>query len=486
MSSDDAVASLWHSVLTRLSNDDRISGQALGFLKLIEPVAVLGETLFAEVPNEITKAMIDQRIAVVLNEAMSSNAEFGGPTRIKLDINPNLEGLKIIEPEVVNQGQATPGNTQTLNPAPASTTVSFTELPSYLTSTPLDIPNYETRLNPKYTFDTFVIGESNRFAHAASFAVAEEPAKSYNPLFIYGSSGLGKTHLLHAIGHYTIALHPRRKVRYVSSEEFTNEFINAIQNNKNSEFQAAYRDIDLLLIDDIQFLQGKEQTQEAFFHTFNTLHNANKQVVITSDKPPQQLEGFEERMLTRFSWGLMTDIQAPELETRIAILRKKAESDRLNVPDEILEYMAQRVSSNIRELEGTLIRVMAFANLNHQPINMQLVQTVLRDLAPVSESNLTTPSEIMSTVAAFYRLSVDDLSGSSRVQAIVQARQIAMYLCRDQTNLSLPKIGQLFGNRDHTTVLYATKKIGNDMSRKREIYSHVTEILTRIKTNQRG
>lgn len=485
MSSDDAVASLWHSVLTRLSNDDRITGQALGFLKLIEPVAVLGETLFAEVPNEITKAMIDQRISLVLNEAMASNAEFGGPTRIKLDINPNLEGVKVIEPEVSAPIEPVPFAAPTLNAAPASSTVSFTELPSYLTSTPIDIPNYETRLNPKYTFDTFVIGESNRFAHAASFAVAEEPAKSYNPLFIYGSSGLGKTHLLHAIGHYTIALHPRRKVRYVSSEEFTNEFINAIQNNKNSEFQAAYRDIDLLLIDDIQFLQGKEQTQEAFFHTFNTLHNANKQVVITSDKPPQQLEGFEERMLTRFSWGLMTDIQAPELETRIAILRKKAESDRLKVPDEILEYMAQRVSSNIRELEGTLIRVMAFANLNHQPINMQLVQTVLRDLAPVSETNLTTPSEIMSTVAAFYRLSVDDLSGSSRVQAIVQARQIAMYLCRDQTNLSLPKIGQLFGNRDHTTVLYATKKIGNDMSRKREIYSHVTEILTRIKNNQR-
>ena len=485
MSSDDAVASLWHSVLTRLSNDDRISGQALGFLKLIEPVAVLGETLFAEVPNEITKAMIDQRIALVLNEAMASNSEFGGPTRIKLDINPNLEGMKVIESDSLTPPAPAVSTSQAFNPAPASTTVSFTELPSYLTSTPIDIPNFETRLNPKYTFETFVIGESNRFAHAASFAVAEEPAKSYNPLFIYGSSGLGKTHLLHAIGHYTIALHPRRKVRYVSSEEFTNEFINAIQNNKNAEFQAAYRDIDLLLIDDIQFLQGKEQTQEAFFHTFNTLHNANKQVVITSDKPPQQLEGFEERMLTRFSWGLMTDIQAPELETRIAILRKKAESDRLNVPDEILEYMAQRVSSNIRELEGTLIRVMAFANLNHQPINMQLVQTVLRDLAPVSETNLTTPSEIMSTVAAFYRLSVDDLSGSSRVQAIVQARQIAMYLCRDQTNLSLPKIGQLFGNRDHTTVLYATKKIGNDMSRKREIYSHVTEILTRIKTNQR-
>ena len=317
--------------------------------------------------------------------------------------------------------------------------------------------------------------------------MAEEPAKSYNPLFIYGDSGLGKTHLLHAIGHYTIALHPKRKVRYVSSEEFTNEFINAIQNNKNSEFQSAYRDIDLLLIDDIQFLSGKEQTQEAFFHTFNTLHMNNKQVVITSDKPPKDMDGFEERMLTRFSWGLTTDIQAPELETRIAILRKKADNDRLRVPDDIIEYMAQVVSSNIRELEGTLIRVNAFANLNHQPINMNLVQTVLRDVIQVGDASATTtPSEIMSTVANFYGISQEDLSGSSRIQAIAQARQIAMYLCREQTSLSLPKIGQLFGGRDHTTVMYACRKVREDMNRKREIYSHVTDIITRIKSNQRS
>jgi len=469
MSSEDVVAGLWQTVLSRLANDTRITGQQLGFLRLIEPVAVLGETLFVEVPNEITKATIEQRIQGPLIDAMSANAEFSGPTLLTINVNANLEGIKPVaaDPEPV---------------APAAPI----ELPTYLTSTPIDVPNYETRLNPKYTFETFVIGDSNRFAHAASFAVAEEPAKSYNPLFIYGASGLGKTHLLHAIGHYTIALHPKRKVRYVSSEEFTNEFINAIQNNKNSEFQSAYRDIDLLLIDDIQFLQGKEQTQEAFFHTFNTLHNANKQVVITSDKPPAQLEGFEERMLTRFAWGLMTDIQSPELETRIAILRKKAESDRLNVPDEILSYMAQRVSSNIRELEGTLIRVMAFANLNRQPINLDLVKTVLRDLAPASENNLTTPAEIMSTVAAFYRVTVDDLSGSSRAQAIAKARQIAMYLCRDQTGLSLPKIGELFGGRDHTTVLYATRKIAQDMNRKREVYSHVSEILARIKNNQKN
>lgn len=471
MSSEDQVAGLWQTVLSRLEKDPRITGQALGFLKLIEPVAVLGETLFAEVPNEITKAMIEQRVPGPLRDAMAQNAEFSGPTLLTLNVNPNLDAIKIPAPEPEPN----------FPPLPTSA-----ELPGYLNATPIDIPNYETRLNPKYTFDTFVIGDSNRFAHAASFAVAEEPAKSYNPLFIYGASGLGKTHLLHAIGHYTIALHPRRKVRYVSSEEFTNEFINAIQNNKNAAFQDAYRDIDLLLIDDIQFLQGKEQTQEAFFHTFNALHNANKQVVITSDKPPAQLEGFEERMVTRFSWGLMTDIQSPELETRIAILRKKAESDRLNVPDEILSYMAQRVSSNIRELEGTLIRVMAFANLNRQPINLDLVKTVLRDLAPASEGNLTTPAEIMSTVAAFYRVTVDDLSGSSRAQAIAKARQIAMYLCRDQTGLSLPKIGELFGGRDHTTVLYATRKIAQDMNRKREVYSHVSEILGRIKNNQKN
>jgi chromosomal replication initiator protein len=474
MSEEDAVATLWHSLLTRLANDDRVSRQALGFLNLIEPVAILGETLFAEVPNEITKGMIEQRIMSVISEYMATNADFGGPVRLQLAVNADLEGAKVFEQESLSSA------------APVATSPAVPEVPAYLTGGALDIRPHDTRLNPKYTFDTFVIGGSNRFAHAAAFAVAEEPAKSYNPLFIYGDSGLGKTHLLHAIGHYTIALHPKRKVRYVSSEEFTNEFINAIQNNKNSEFQSAYRDIDLLLIDDIQFLSGKEQTQEAFFHTFNTLHMNNKQVVITSDKPPKDMDGFEERMLTRFSWGLTTDIQAPELETRIAILRKKADNDRLRVPDDIIEYMAQVVSSNIRELEGTLIRVNAFANLNHQPINMNLVQTVLRDVIQVGDTAATTPAEIMSTVANFYGISQEDLSGSSRIQAIAQARQIAMYLCREQTSLSLPKIGQLFGGRDHTTVMYACRKVREDMNRKREIYSHVTDIITRIKSNQRS
>jgi chromosomal replication initiator protein len=490
MSDEDAVATLWHSLLTRLANDERVSRQALGFLNLIEPVAILGETLFAEVPNEITKGMIEQRIMSVINEYMATNADFGGPIRMQLAVNADLEGAKVFEQETTaaaNVSQAAVGSVPGAGIGNPIVGANGSDVPNYLSGGSLDVRPYDTRLNPKYTFDTFVIGGSNRFAHAAAFAVAEEPAKSYNPLFIYGDSGLGKTHLLHAIGHYTIALHPKRKVRYVSSEEFTNEFINAIQNNKNSEFQSAYRDIDLLLIDDIQFLSGKEQTQEAFFHTFNTLHMNNKQVVITSDKPPKDMDGFEERMLTRFSWGLTTDIQAPELETRIAILRKKADNDRLRVPDDIIEYMAQVVSSNIRELEGTLIRVNAFANLNHQPINMNLVQTVLRDVIQVGDASATTtPSEIMSTVANFYGISQEDLSGSSRIQAIAQARQIAMYLCREQTSLSLPKIGQLFGGRDHTTVMYACRKVREDMNRKREIYSHVTDIITRIKSNQRS
>lgn len=471
MSDEDVVATLWHSILGKLSADERVSKQALGFISLIEPVAVLGETLFAEVPNEITKGMIEQRMMGIINEVMADNAAFGGAVRLNLKINSDLEG-------VIDDTLSAPTTAVPVAQEPV-------EVPSYLSSTPIS-RNHETRLNPKYTFDTFVIGGSNRFAHAASFAVAEDPAKSYNPLFIYGASGLGKTHLLHAIGHYSLALNPKRKVRYVSSEEFTNEFINAIQTNKNSEFQAAYRDIDILLIDDIQFLQGKEQTQEAFFHTFNSLYNNNKQIVLTSDKPPQDMEGFEDRMITRFNWGLTTDIQAPELETRIAILRKKASNEKLRVPDEILPYMAERVSSNIRDLEGSLIRVMAFANLNHQPITMQLVQTVLRDIVPVGETSNTTPAEIMNVVASFYRISVDDLSGGSRIQAIAQARQIAMYLCRDQTSLSLPKIGALFGGRDHSTVLYACNKIKEDMGRKREVYGHVTEILARIKNNQRS
>ncbi len=338
-----------------------------------------------------------------------------------------------------------------------------------------------TRLNPKYTFDTFVIGSSNRFAHAASFAVAEAPAKAYNPLFIYGESGLGKTHLLHAIGHYARSLYPNVRVRYVNSEEFTNDFINSIRDDKAANFQRRYRDVDVLLIDDIQFLQGKMQTQEEFFHTFNTLHNANKQVVITSDVPPKLLSGFEERMRSRFEWGLLTDVQPPDLETRIAILRKKAIQERLSVPDEVLEFIASRISTNIRELEGALIRVTAFASLNRQAVDLGLAHIVLKDLIPNEQSSQITSATIMAQTAAYFGLSIEDICGSSRSRVLVTARQIAMYLCRELTDLSLPKIGQQFGGRDHTTVMHAERKIRELMSERRAIYNQVTELTNRIK-----
>ena len=497
MSENEMVTGLWQSLVTKLQSDIRLTPQILGFIALVEPKGVLGETLYLEVPNELTREVLQNRIRSNILEAMENNAEFGGPVNFAVVVNPDIESS-------FNASSA--GNSATIDDDQLAAAISQNSQPG-ATSSPQQsslsaaarastgVPAYDpatygsgndgfdTRLNPKYTFESFVTGGNSRFAHAAAFAVAEAPAKSYNPLFIYGDSGLGKTHLLHAIGHYALFLYPRIKVRYVSSEEFTNDFINAIQNNRSTQFQAEYREIDLLLIDDIQFLAGKDQTQEAFFHTFNTLHGHNKQVVITSDLPPKQLSGFEDRMLSRFEWGLLTDIQAPELETRIAILRKKAENEKLRIPDEILEYMAARVSSNIRELEGTLIRVTAFANLNRQRVDMQLVQTVLKDIVPLGEDIVIAPVEIINAVAAYYKITPDDLYGSSRIQAIALARQIAMYICREQTSLSLPKIGQLFGGRDHTTVMYANKKITDYMNERRYVYNQVTEIIQRIKAS---
>ena len=339
----------------------------------------------------------------------------------------------------------------------------------------------QARLNPKYTFETFVIGSSNRFAHAAAVAVAEAPAKAYNPLFIYGDSGLGKTHLLHAIGHYAQSLYQGLKVRYVSSEEFTNDFINMIRDGKQDGFRRRYRDVDVLLVDDIQFLENKEGTQEEFFHTFNTLHNASKQIVISSDRAPKRLVTLEDRLRSRFEWGLLTDVQPPELETRIAILRKKAVQDRLNAPPEALEYIASRISTNIRELEGALIRVTAFASLNRQSVDLQLAEFVLKDLIPEAHGPEITAATIMGQTASYFGLSIDDLCGTSRSRVLVTARQIAMYLCRELTDLSLPKIGQQFGGRDHTTVMHADRKIRSLMAERRSIYNQVTELTNRIK-----
>jgi len=341
------------------------------------------------------------------------------------------------------------------------------------------------RLNPKYAFETFVIGASNRFAHAAAVAVAEAPAKAYNPLFIYGESGLGKTHLLHAIGHYAQHLFQGARVRYVSSEEFTNDFINSIRDSKAESFRRRYRDVDILLVDDIQFLEHKEGTQEEFFHTFNTLHNANKQIVISSDRPPKQLSTLEDRLRTRFEWGLITDVQPPDLETRIAILRKKAAQDRLAAPPDVLEFIASKISRNIRELEGALIRVTAFASLNRQHVDLSLAEVVLKDLIQADGGPEITGATIMAATAEYFGLTMEDLCGSSRSRMLVTARQIAMYLCRELTDLSLPKIGQMFGGRDHTTVIHADRKIRAQMPERRATYNQVAELTNRIKTRSR-
>ncbi|HEV7935749.1 MAG TPA: chromosomal replication initiator protein DnaA [Actinomadura sp.] len=344
----------------------------------------------------------------------------------------------------------------------------------------------QARLNPKYTFETFVIGSSNRFAHAAAVAVAEAPAKAYNPLFVYGESGLGKTHLLHAVGHYAQSLFNGVRVRYVSSEEFTNDFINSIRDGKADGFRRRYRDVDILLIDDIQFLENKEQTQEEFFHTFNTLHNANKQIVISSDRPPKQLVTLEDRLRNRFEWGLITDVQPPELETRIAILSKKAAQEGLAAPRDVLEFIASKISTNIRELEGALIRVTAFASLNRQSVDMQLAEIVLKDLIPDSSGPEITAATIMAQTATYFGIAIDDLCGPSRSRVLVTARQIAMYLCRELTEMSLPKIGQQFGGRDHTTVMHAERKIRSLMAERRSIYNQVTELTNRIKQQARN
>ncbi len=465
---------IWSAVLDELSRDERITPQLQGFLSLAVPQGVMGGTLYLDVPNDLTAAQFTKRMRTPIMEALARVDQD--------DTQPTSTFRVVVNPELADAHLTAPLPVHVDAPAPAAVArPQREETPDAAASG----SRSDTRLNPKYTFDNFVIGQSNRFAHAAAVAVAEAPAKAYNPLFIYGDSGLGKTHLLHAIGDYALSLYAGIRVRYVSSEEFTNDFINSIANNRGSAFQARYRDVDILLIDDIQFLQGRAETQEAFFHTFNTLHDHDKQVVITSDVPPKHLTGFEDRMRSRFEWGLITDVQAPDLETRIAILRKKAQSERLHIPDEVLEYIATVVSSNIRELEGALIRVSAFASLNRSTLDMSLAQTVLRDIVDQDDANVISPTDIITATAQYFKLTVDDLYGSSRSQSVATARQIAMYLCRERTSLSLPKIGQLFGNRDHTTVMYAYKKISDLMKERRSIYNQVSEITTQLGRNGR-
>ena len=459
------LTTLWGRVIEEVAIN---APQHRAFLQLTKPLGLLHNddqtTLLVACPNLFAKDVLESRLRTVVSEVLTR--ELGSNTNIAVTVDETLEVVANSAPEVEVEFVAPKSGTGR-DDAPTSKTVD--------TST----------LNPRYIFETFVIGASNRFAHAAAVAVAEAPAKAYNPLFIYGESGLGKTHLLHAIGAYAQELYGNVRVKYVSSEEFTNDFINSIRDDKASAFQRRYRDLDILLVDDIQFLENKERTQEEFFHTFNTLYNANKQIVISSDRPPKQLTTLEDRLRSRFEWGLITDIQPPELETRIAILRKKAAQDKLNAPDDVLEFIASKISTNIRELEGALIRVTAFASLNRQSVDLSLAEIVLKDLIPNESKPEITGATIMAQTAAYFSLTIDDLCGTSRSRVLVNARQIAMYLCRELTELSLPKIGQTFGGRDHTTVMHADRKIRQLMAERRSIYNQVNELTTRIKQQAR-
>lgn len=472
---NENLQQIWNDVVEGMRTDSQLQPRLKGFLGLAAPKAIVEDLVVISVPNDLTRHTFERELRQPLGQAFSEALGRQVSFAFALDSSMNTDPTPAEEPATTSAPEP-----QTATPAEPTA------------ATPSDLPEVggSSDLNPKYTFDSFVIGASNRFAHAAAFAVAESPAKAYNPLFIYGDSGLGKTHLLHAVGHYALQLYPKIRVRYVSSEEFVNDFINTVgsqvtSNTLRPAFQRRYREVDILMIDDIQFLQGKDATVEEFFHTFNALHAENKQVIITSDQPPKMLKGFEERLRSRFESGLLTDVQPPDLETRFAILRNKAANENLAVPDEVLEFIASRVSSNIRELEGALIRVTAFSNLNEQVIDVGLAQTVLKDFITHDETPEITAADIMGQTAQYFNLSIEDLQGSSRSRTLTTARQIAMYLCRELTDLSLPKIGEAFGGRDHTTVMHANRKIGTQMAERRAIYTQVTELTNRIKQQHR-
>jgi len=476
---------LWPTILDSLAPNQRV------WLASSKPVMLAESTAVIAVPNEFTRTQLEGRLRTRLEDALSDS--LNRPIRIAVSVDDTLVPVDVpgdvqlhpVEtqqnPHVTDTAEYAPdpiGQPQRPEPAFGTQNSLSTNIQSSSSLT-TGIP--DSPLNPRYTFETFVIGSSNRFAHAAAVAVAEAPGKAYNPLLVYGDSGLGKTHLLHAIGHYVRSLYTGAKIRYVSSEAFTNDVINAIKDANTAALQRRYRDVDVLLIDDIQFLEGKQQTQEEFFHTFNTLHNANKQIVISSDRPPKRLTQLEDRLRNRFEWGLLTDVQPPDLETRIAILRKKAAADRLHAPADVLEFIASRIQTNIRELEGALIRVTAFASINHQEVDMTLAEIVLKDLIPEGGEPQVTAGLIIAQTASYHSFSIEDLCGPSRTRALVTARQIAMYLCRELTELSLPKIGVQFGGRDHTTVMNAERRIRKEMAERQTVYKTVNELTMRIK-----
>ncbi len=431
------LAQIWSLALSEIEKD--ISKPSFEtWLKTTRPVSINNDTIIIEVPNVFTKDWLESRykdlIIKVLRQITSSNYDVNFVTSPFVDLEESA------------------GQEQTFSPPSSSTLAAERRAPASSLFNP----------NPRYTFETFVVGDCNRLAHAAALAVAEAPSRAYNPLFIYGGVGLGKTHLLHAIGQHIIKKHNLERIFYFSSEKFTNEFINAIRDNKTVEFRNKYRNVDVLLIDDIQFLAGKEQTQEEFFHTFNALHENNRQIVISSDRPPKEIPTLEDRLRSRFEWGLITDIQPPDLETRIAILKKIVETKEIHIPDEILQYIATKIDNNIRELEGALIRILAYASLSKVSITMQLAEEALKNIISVRKRNISV-QEVIRTTAQHFNVTPEEIIAKKRTQHIALVRQAAMYLCRELTDLSLPRIGEEFGGRDHTTVLHACKKIEKDI-----------------------
>jgi chromosomal replication initiator protein len=483
---------VWRSVVSELNGDAGPGGetaaehpvsvldppltpQQRAWLKLVQPLTIAEGFALLSVPSPFVQNEIERHLRVPIIDALSRR--LGQRIELGVRIEPGPDGSgEDTRADGAAEADEVDDDHEALASAHESWPGYFTERP---TGSAADAAA-ETSLNRRYTFDTFIIGSSNRFAHAAALAISEAPARAYNPLFIWGESGLGKTHLLHAAGNYAQRLFPGMRVKYVSTEEFTNDFINSLRDDRRVAFKRSYREIDVLLVDDIQFIEGKEGIQEEFFHTFNTLHNANKQIVISSDRPPKQLATLEDRLRTRFEWGLITDVQPPELETRIAILRKKAQMERLDVPDDVLELIASSIERNIRELEGALIRVTAFASLNKTPITAALAEIVLRDLVADAGTIQISASMIMAATAEYFDTTVEELRGPGKTRTLAQSRQIAMYLCRELTDLSLPKIGQAFG-RDHTTVMYAQRKILGEMAHRREIFDHVKELTTQIR-----
>jgi chromosomal replication initiator protein len=488
-----SFATVWSAVVSELNGEiatDSAAGngeqyvapltpQQRAWLNLVQPLQIVEGFALLSVPSSFVQNEIERHLRTQITDALSRR--LGQPIELGVRIaalasDESDDGPAAAPEDWAADADDVEEDLEVLDTAHQNWPNYFTERPHG--SDPE--ASGGTSLNRRYTFDTFVIGASNRFAHAAALAIAEAPARAYNPLFIWGESGLGKTHLLHAAGNYAQRLFPGMRVKYVSTEEFTNDFINSLRDDRKVAFKRSYRDVDVLLVDDIQFIEGKEGIQEEFFHTFNTLHNANKQIVISSDRPPKQLATLEDRLRTRFEWGLITDVQPPELETRIAILRKKAQMERLAVPDEVLELIASSIERNIRELEGALIRVTAFASLNKTPIDKALAEIVLRDLIADASTMQISAATIMAATAEYFDTTVEELRGPGKTRALAQSRQIAMYLCRELTDLSLPKIGQAFG-RDHTTVMYAQKKILSEMAERREVFDHVKELTTRIR-----